>query len=269
MPPACNTPRRVSATGPGQVVTGSITAFPSLPTIQGTSLIHDALILYFLVRLLNIANRRLWRYIERSISLRPITSGGLAMIASVIRRSYRGPFLGLVGPGWVLLLVAGFMLARADEPSKTDAALRAAREARRTDRYDAATRQLESFRALGGAREAARMEKALMGAQKGDIAPVEKYLRGLLEKKDRPEAASILEALTRGYLENLQFVETQACLKEWSETKPSDAQGFYLRGRALAELPSGVDNWGRRVAPPEAIKDYRRALDLDPQHEGA
>ena len=113
------------------------------------------------------------------------------------------------------------------------------------------------------------MEKALMEAQKGDIAPVEKYLRGLLEKKDRPEAALILEALTRGYLENLQFVETQACLKEWSETKPSDAQGFYLRGRALAELPSGVDNWGRRVAPPEAIKDYRRALDLDPQHEGA
>jgi tetratricopeptide (TPR) repeat protein len=156
--------------------------------------------------------------------------------------------------------------ARAD---KTEETLRAAREARRTGRHDEAVRQLESFRALGGAREVARLEKALMEAQQGDVAPVEKYLRGLLEKKDRPEASLILEALTRGYLENLQFVEARATLKEWSETKPPDAQGFYLRGRALAELPSGVDNWGGRVPPPEAIKDYRRALDLDPQHEAA
>jgi tetratricopeptide (TPR) repeat protein len=156
--------------------------------------------------------------------------------------------------------------ARANKPEET---LRAAREARRAGRYDEAARHLESFRALGGAREVARLEKALMQAQQGEVASVEKYLRGLLEKKDRPDASLILEALTRGYLENLQFVEAQATLKEWPETKPAGAQGFYLRGRALAELPSGVDNWGRRVVPPEAIKDYHRALEVDPRHEAA
>src|SRR5262245_45609754 len=98
------------------------------------------------------------------------------MIVSTTWRSYRGPF-----PVLVLIVTVSSTLAWADEPSKTDTSLRAAREARRTGRYDEAVRQLESFRALGGAREAARLEKALMQAQQGEVAPVEKYLRGLLE----------------------------------------------------------------------------------------
>ncbi|MBI1916037.1 MAG: tetratricopeptide repeat protein [Planctomycetes bacterium] len=174
-----------------------------------------------------------------------------------------------------LLLGACLLLARADEPTKVEACLRAAREARRAGRYDDAQRQLESFRLLGrgtrasGSREVSRLEQSLMQAQQGDVAPVEKYLRGLLEKKDRPEALFILEALTRGYLENLQFDEARASLKEWREMKPPDAQGFYLRGWALEQLAGDFDNWGRRNVPPDAVEDYRQALGADPQHEGA
>src|SRR5262249_3698419 len=125
--------------------------------------------------------------------------GGFTMIISAHSRSACTFFAAL------FLLGVGLLASAADESSKTEASLRAAREARRAGRYAEAERQLESFRLLGGDREVAQLEKTLRLAQQGDIAPVEKYLRGLLEKKDRPETPLILEALTRGYLEELQF----------------------------------------------------------------
>jgi tetratricopeptide (TPR) repeat protein len=101
------------------------------------------------------------------------------------------------------------------------------------------------------------------------VLPIEKYLRGLLERKDHPDALLILEALTRGYLENLQFDEARVCLKAWLALKPSDAQGFYWRGWAQEQLAGDRDNWGRRTPPPDSVKDYRRALEADPRHDGA
>jgi tetratricopeptide (TPR) repeat protein len=168
-----------------------------------------------------------------------------------------------------LFLSVCLVWSYADTKDKTEASLRAARDARRTGRYDEAQRQMESFRLLGGTREVSRLERSLTQAQQGDLEPVEKYLRGWLEKKDRPETNLILEALTRGYLENLQFDEARTTLIQWRTRKLTDAQGFYLRGWALEQLPSDRDNWGQKLAPPEAVEDYRRALETDPQHEGA
>src|SRR5438270_9112800 len=112
---------------------------------------------------------------------------------------------GLSGAGGLagfLLLGACLVPSHADGADKAEGSLRAALEARRAGRYDEAQRQMESFRRLGGAREVSRLERSLTQAQQGDVAPVEKYLRGLLEKKDRQKKPLILEALTRGYLEN-------------------------------------------------------------------
>src|SRR5262249_21307763 len=140
-----------------------------------------------------------------------------------------------------LFLGACLLSSHADTKDRAEATLRAAREARRAARYDEAKRQLESYRLLNGAKAASDLESSLTQAQQGDIVPIEKYLRGLLEKKDRPEAGLILEALTRGYLENLQFEEAKATLKEWLVTKSSDAQGFYLRGWAREQLSADRD----------------------------
>src|SRR5262245_13897258 len=125
--------------------------------------------------------------------------GGFVMGISVCGRLPCACFSGL------LLLGVGLLASGADEPSKTEASLRTARAARRADRYAEAERQLESFRLLGGDREVAQAEKAMMRAQQGDVAPVEKLLNGFLEKKGRPETPFVLEALTRGFLEDLQF----------------------------------------------------------------
>ena len=129
--------------------------------------------------------------------------------------------VGLFGLAGFLLLGSCLTPAHAEGADKPEATLRAARQARRAGRYDEAQRQMESFRLLGGARVVSWLERSLTQAQQGDVAPVEKELRRLLEKKDRPEAILILEALTRGYLENLQFDEARTTLMQWRAAKPS------------------------------------------------
>ena len=167
----------------------------------------------------------------------------------------------------VLLLGPG--LALGDAPAEAKTAFKAAREARRAGKLDEAARQLKEYRRLAGSDDALRLEEALLRAQRGDVAPVEKQLRALALKKDAPDAVFALEVLTAGHFAALRFGEALPYLKRWLEVKPPDAQGYYLRGRAQELAPAKPDNWGRPVIPPGAVEDYRRVVQADPKHAPA
>jgi tetratricopeptide (TPR) repeat protein len=177
----------------------------------------------------------------------------------------------LGGVAWLGLL-AGAGLSAPAPPVKQEARLKAARDARRAGRLDEFNRKLKEYQADGGDAETVRLERALAQAQQGDVAPVEKDLVAVLAKKDRTVVPLVLEALTRGKLAALELAEANAYLKKWLAVEPADAQGYFLRARAQETLLGpAAQGWSTssRGAPPDALSDYRRALKLNPQHDGA
>jgi predicted Zn-dependent protease len=171
---------------------------------------------------------------------------------------------------WLGLLAGGGGAAPAP-PGKQEVRLKAARDARRAGRMDEFSRKLKEYQEHGGSAETVRLEQALARAQQGDIAPVEKDLAAVLAKKDRTAVPLVLEALTRGKLAALQLSEAHAYLKRWLEVEPADAEGYFLRARAREQLLGGNSTWNTNgpKSPPDAQADYRRALELDPQHDRA
>jgi predicted Zn-dependent protease len=170
----------------------------------------------------------------------------------------------LCGLAWLGLL--------APAPSvKQEARLKAARDARRAGRLDEFNRKLKEYQADGGAAETVRLERAMAQAQQGDVAPVEQDLVAVLAKKDRTIVPLVLEALTRGKLAALELAEANVYLKKWLAAEPTDAEGYFLRARAAERLFGPTSRWNTssRGAPPDAMSDYRQALKLDPQHDGA
>lgn len=134
----------------------------------------------------------------------------------------------------------------------------AARTARRADAYRDAEQLLTRCKELGWSAEDVALEGALLQAQRGDPAPVETYLVGLV-RQDHPDATLILEALAQGYMQAFDLRRTFRCLDEWLEREPDSPQALYQRGVVH----------GRMRHHAEAIADLSRAVELFPEHEQA
>lgn len=137
--------------------------------------------------------------------------------------------------------------------------LLAARAAVGVGAYAEAERHLDASEELGGERQAIRLERHLLDAQRGTLSPLaEELLHGRVGQSG-PETGRILEALIFGYLYTYRLGEAQACLARWLALEPENAQALYLRGlvrEGLQQLP-------------EAGADYRRAVEIDPNHAAA
>ncbi len=139
----------------------------------------------------------------------------------------------------------------------------AARAARRAGLYAEAEQQLAEYQRLHGATADAALplalERLLLQAQSGDIAAVDELLWSHVEKNP-PETTLILEALARGYIRVLRVGAAMRCLHMLLQREPDNAEALTLTGIAIQK--GGGE-------PEEAVKYYRRAVEVDPERDDA
>jgi tetratricopeptide (TPR) repeat protein len=143
-------------------------------------------------------------------------------------------------------------------PDDAEAHLLAARAARRDDDAAAAESHLRACQRLAGSTPQTVLEWALLHASQGALDDVEGFLQAQAHKEPAL-APLILEALAAGYLRVYRIVDALACLDAWLARRPDDVQALYLRG----------DVWRQVQAFPNALAEYRRAVELDPSREDA
>jgi tetratricopeptide (TPR) repeat protein len=133
--------------------------------------------------------------------------------------------------------------------------LLAARVARLRGDFEGAEAHLNRCLKLNhGATEAIQLEFLLLRVQGGEEDEVAGDLFSLYVDQNSPESALILETLARAYMQNHRYGPAYACLSRWAEVAPDSAEPPRWRGWILEHL-------GDRE---EAIKEYKRALELDP-----
>ena len=92
-------------------------------------------------------------------------------------------------------------------------------------------------------------------AAAGDLASVEEYLQLHLRTSFRPDGPLICEALAVGCLRMYRFRSAFLYLAQWMEQEPDNVQAWFLLANVLRVRNKLL----------EAVADYRRVLDLDPQ----
>jgi tetratricopeptide (TPR) repeat protein len=142
-------------------------------------------------------------------------------------------------------------------PHSADLHFQAARTARRAGAHDDAARHLDLCRKSGGVPEAIELEKALTDTQQGGRG-YEGWLQACVVK-DHPDRELILEALASGHLKTFRLGEALGCLRLWLERRPDDVQALVWQGRVREILRSRS----------EAVADFARAVELDPDHAEA
>ncbi len=143
-------------------------------------------------------------------------------------------------------------------PHDPEVMLLAAQAARRGRSYAEAERLLEMYQQARGLDEAVSREQLLLTAERR-IEQVSDLCWHHVEQ-GRPDAPLILEALTRGYLRQYRLNEARLCLDRWLALQPDHPQPLCLEGLYL------LDYGHARTA---AEVSYRRAVELDPEHEEA
>ncbi|HBI46454.1 MAG TPA: hypothetical protein DDY78_26915 [Planctomycetales bacterium] len=143
-------------------------------------------------------------------------------------------------------------------PNDPDVLLLAARAARRARVYSDARRLLQMYQQARGSDEAFIFEELLLSAecyvdQTADLCW--HYV-----EDSRADTPLLLESLTRGYLRQYRLGQARLCLDRWLQMQPDNPQALYLEG---------LLNFDYRHDPSAAIKSYRRAVELDPEHEEA
>jgi tetratricopeptide (TPR) repeat protein len=143
-------------------------------------------------------------------------------------------------------------------PRDSDGLLLAARTARRRSDYQAFDRYLDAHQEIQGVTPAGDLEKQLLQAQEGDLAPVEARLKRRLETDDT-NSLLILEALGRGSVIAVKLPEAIQYLSLALEKQPSNYLALYWRGRA----------WETLNQFEKASEDYEKALAVRPAYDPA
>jgi predicted Zn-dependent protease len=144
-------------------------------------------------------------------------------------------------------------------PGDADVLLLAARAARRARAYDEADRSLEKYQQARGLDERGSFEQLLLAVERNGEEHVINQCRRLVEE-DHPQAPLILEALARGYMRHYRLPEARVCLDFWLKRQPDNPQALCMKGQYHLDYER---------APDRAVATYRRALEIDPDHEEA
>jgi tetratricopeptide (TPR) repeat protein len=132
--------------------------------------------------------------------------------------------------------------------------LMAARIERALDHFAQAEEHLqEATRLQGGPSEATQLEWVLARAQYGEVDAVGPGLRSCVEQ-GHPESGRMLEALARGFMRQMRWLEAETCLDRWIALEPGAARAWHLRGLVQERLEH----------PGQAWADYHKALELAP-----
>jgi tetratricopeptide (TPR) repeat protein len=132
--------------------------------------------------------------------------------------------------------------------------LLAARRARMMGDFAGAEAQLQRcLRLQKGASEEVQVEFLLMRVQRGEVEDVAEELFRHVQNKS-PESSLIMETIARAYMDKLRYGPALQCLDRWIETNPDEAKPYHWRGWVLERLEE----------TDAAMKDYQKALELDP-----
>lgn len=148
-------------------------------------------------------------------------------------------------------------------PRDPEVLLLASRAARRDlpPRLKEAEEFLETYKQqIRGINDAGDLEQLLLSAECRVDQAAELCWRYV--EQNRPDAPLILEALTRGYLREYRLAEARQSLDRWRQLQPDNPQALCLEGRYRL-------NYDREHSAAAAEESYRRAVELDGEHEEA
>ena len=169
------------------------------------------------------------------------------------RRQMRAAHVALDRRDWKLAQQL-LDVALARSPNDPDVLLMAARAARRQEKLSEAQKFLDSCqRALGEESEPIRIERALLEVHLGNLAGVEKYLRGRVRDND-PGTLEILDIMSAALIIDYRIAEAQSCLDDLLQRQPDHFDAQVRRGWTARNMGWYAD----------AIKFYQHALDLRP-----
>jgi predicted Zn-dependent protease len=132
--------------------------------------------------------------------------------------------------------------------------LLSARAARLRGDFAGAETHLKEVRKLqNGPTEAYQLEYLLMRVQTGEADVVAPDLLRYVDHKD-PETPVILETLARAFLDKLRYGPALLILDRWAKEEPDSPKPLQWRGWVEVRVDE----------PDPALKDFRRAVELDP-----
>jgi tetratricopeptide (TPR) repeat protein len=142
-------------------------------------------------------------------------------------------------------------------PRDPETLLLAARTARRTGEFDWADHYLDRYQELRGQDdEALFLERVLVSAERGEVAPVSRFCQALVER-NHPATPLILEAVAKGYLRRGRPRDAERAVNQWLKCQPDNPQALHIRGQVYDEESRHHD----------AITDYQHVLAIDPELE--
>jgi Flp pilus assembly protein TadD len=144
-------------------------------------------------------------------------------------------------------------------PHDVTAHLLAARANRQLGNFDAAEQHLmQAQREERITSQDVTLEWALHRATLGDLKLTELYLQSMAQT-DADEAFLAYEALAEGYRRNYRVPRALAVFDQWLKRRPNDVRALLLRAYL----------WVQAKRAGNAVPDYRRALELEPQRDAA
>jgi tetratricopeptide (TPR) repeat protein len=144
-------------------------------------------------------------------------------------------------------------------PGDATVCLLTAQTTRRRGDFDEAMKQLRLAEKHGTAPQAIRLERQLARIQAGDLSEIGSLMEHCSDHPDQPETALILEVIIEGSLKTLQVPLAKWAVDLWLAHRTGNydqAQGLCWRGR--------VNEFSQDF--PQALADYRRAVELAPDH---
>lgn len=131
----------------------------------------------------------------------------------------------------------------------------AARIARLDSRYKEAQNHLDECQRLEGISDALQLECILLRVQGGEATDLEENAWNCI-RQNHPESAWILEALARGYFQDMRLLAARYALEQWIKQEPKSIRALRWRGLAYEHLQDADS----------AIATYLELLDLAPHH---
>jgi len=143
-------------------------------------------------------------------------------------------------------------------PRSVPLLLQLARAERRAGRPEQAAAHIKQCEQLAGITPEVSLEWALVRAQAGDLAEVERALQERADSDER-QAPQILEALAKGYIETYRLDAAKFCLDRLLALQPDNVEALLWRA-SLWQTAGSIE---------KAEADYRRAVEAQPEHRTA
>ncbi|HYT92946.1 MAG TPA: tetratricopeptide repeat protein [Gemmataceae bacterium] len=144
-------------------------------------------------------------------------------------------------------------------PQDPEILLLAAQTARRRGEFTEAVRQVRAAEEAGAATDAIATERQLLRIQTADLTDASRLVQYCTDHAAEAQTALVYEALIEGSLKAVNPALAQWAVDLWLKHrtgKVDQAQGLVLRGRVHEFLQD----------MPQALADFRKALELVPEH---